>query len=71
MTTEIRPSFSKPCRASVCILCCSLSARSVTFIDFPKGRHMCSYARLIPSVHTSAGKTRLSCLMKQGSSWLR
>lgn len=38
---------------------------------FPDGRHLCSYAGLVPSVHASGGKTRLGRLTKQGSSWLR
>lgn len=38
---------------------------------FPDGRHLCSYAGLVPSVHASGGQTRLGRLTKQGSSWLR
>ena len=38
---------------------------------FPDGRHLCSYAGLVPSVYASGGKTRLGRLTKQGSKWLR
>jgi transposase len=38
---------------------------------FPDGRHLCSYAGLVPAVHASADKTKLGPLTKQGSAWLR
>ena len=38
---------------------------------FPDGRHLCSYAGLVPSVYSSGDKTRLGRLTKQGSRWLR
>lgn len=38
---------------------------------FPDSRPLCSYAGLVPSGHTSGGKTRLGRLTKQGSKWLR
>lgn len=38
---------------------------------FPGAGHLCSYGGLVPSVHSSGGKTRYGRITKQGSSWLR
>lgn len=38
---------------------------------FPDREHLASYAGLVPSVHSSGGRTRLGRLTKQGSPWLR
>jgi len=38
---------------------------------FPSARKLCSYAGLVPSVHSSGGKTRYGSITKQGSRWLR
>ena len=38
---------------------------------FKSASKLCSYAGLVPSVHSSGGKTRLGHLTKQGSKWLR
>ncbi len=38
---------------------------------FPTARKLCSYAGLVPSVHSSGGKTRYGPITKQGSKWLR
>jgi transposase len=38
---------------------------------FPSARKLCSYAGLVPSVHSSGGKTRYGPITKQGSRWLR
>lgn len=38
---------------------------------FPQARKLCSYAGLVPSVHSSGGKTRYGSITKQGSRWLR
>jgi transposase len=38
---------------------------------FPDAAHLASYAGLVPSVHSSGGKTRLGPLTRQGSPWLR
>lgn len=38
---------------------------------FPDYRHLCSYAGLVPSVHSSAGHAKLGHISKQGSRWLR
>ncbi len=38
---------------------------------FPHAKKLCSYAGLIPSVHSSGGKTRYGSITKQGSKWLR
>lgn len=38
---------------------------------FPSAKKLCSYAGLVPSVHSSGGKTRYGSITKQGSKWLR
>ena len=38
---------------------------------FASARKLCSYAGLVPSVHSSGGKTRYGSITKQGSKWLR
>ncbi|MFQ6618438.1 MAG: IS110 family transposase [Fidelibacterota bacterium] len=38
---------------------------------FPSAGHLCSYAGLVPSVHSSGGKVRYGKITKQGSKWLR
>lgn len=38
---------------------------------FPSARRLCSYAGLVPSIHSSGGKTRYGSITKQGSRWLR
>lgn len=38
---------------------------------FKDAPHLCSYAGLVPSVHSSGGRTRTGPLTKQGSPWLR
>jgi transposase len=38
---------------------------------FPDAAHLASYAGLVPSVHSSGGRTRYGSLTKQGSPWLR
>lgn len=38
---------------------------------FPSAGHLCSYGGLVPSVHSSGGKTRYGRITKQGSSWIR
>jgi len=38
---------------------------------FPSARKLCSYAGLVPRVHSSGGKTRYGSITKQGSKWLR
>jgi transposase len=38
---------------------------------FPDDRHLASYAGLVPSVHSSGGKTRYGGITKEGSPWLR
>jgi len=38
---------------------------------FASARRLCSYAGLVPSVHSSGGKTRYGSITKQGSRWLR
>jgi len=38
---------------------------------FPSAKHLCSYAGLVPSVHSSGDKTRYGAITKQGSRWLR
>jgi transposase len=38
---------------------------------FPSARKLCSYAGLVPSVHSSGGITRHGSITKQGSKWLR
>lgn len=38
---------------------------------FSSARKLCSYAGLVPSVHSSGGKTRYGPITKQGSKWLR
>ncbi len=38
---------------------------------FPSARKLCSYAGLVPSVHSSGGKTYHGSITKQGSRWLR
>lgn len=38
---------------------------------FPSARRLCSYAGLVPSIHSSGGKTRYGSITKQGSKWLR
>lgn len=38
---------------------------------FPSARRLCSYAGLVPSVHSSGGKSRYGSITKQGSRWLR
>lgn len=38
---------------------------------FPSSRKLCSYAGLVPRVHSSGGKTRYGSITKQGSKWLR
>lgn len=38
---------------------------------FPSAKRLCSYAGLVPSVHSSGGKTRYGSITKQGSRWLR
>lgn len=38
---------------------------------FSNGKKLCSYAGLVPSVHSSGGKTYHGCITKQGSKWLR
>ncbi len=38
---------------------------------FPSARKLCSYAGLVPSVHSSGGRTRYGSMTKQGSRWLR
>ena len=49
-----------------------LIATEMGTIDrFPTHGQLCSYAGLVPSVHSSGGKTRLGSITKQGSKWLR
>jgi transposase len=38
---------------------------------FPSAKKLCSYAGLVPRVHSSGGKTRHGPSTKQGSKWLR
>jgi transposase len=38
---------------------------------FSSARKLCSYTGLVPSVHSSGGKTRYGSITKQGSRWLR
>lgn len=38
---------------------------------FPNARKLCSYAGLVPSVHSSGGTTHYGSITKQGSKWLR
>lgn len=38
---------------------------------FPSYRQLCSYGGLVPSVHSSGGKTRMGSITKDGSKWLR
>jgi transposase len=38
---------------------------------FPNARKLCSYAGLVPSVHSSGGRTYHGSITKQGSKWLR
>lgn len=38
---------------------------------FPSAKKLCSYAGLVPRVHSSGGKTRYGSITKQGSKWLR
>jgi len=38
---------------------------------FPSAKKLCSYAALVPRVHSSGGKTRYGSITKQGSKWLR
>jgi len=38
---------------------------------FPDAKRLCSYAGLVPSVHSTGGKTRYGSITKQGSKWLR
>jgi transposase len=38
---------------------------------FSSARKLCSYAGLVPSVHSSGGKVRYGSITKQGSRWLR
>lgn len=38
---------------------------------FPDSSHLASYAGLVPSVHSSGGKTRYGHITKEGSAWLR
>jgi len=38
---------------------------------FCDAKHLCSYAGLVPSVHSSGGKTRYGRITKEGSGWLR
>jgi len=38
---------------------------------FSSARKLCSYAGLVPSVHSSGGRTRYGSITKQGSKWLR
>lgn len=38
---------------------------------FPDDNHLASYAGLVPSVHSSGGKTRYGPITNQGSPWLR
>jgi len=38
---------------------------------FPSAKRLCSYAGLVPSVHSSGGITRHGSITKQGSKWLR
>jgi len=38
---------------------------------FPNAKKLCSYAGLVPSVHSSGGITRHGPITKQGSKWLR
>jgi len=38
---------------------------------FPSAGHLCSYAGLVPSVHSSGGKTHYGSITKEGSRWLR
>lgn len=38
---------------------------------FPSARKLCAYAGLVPSVHSSGGKTWHGSITKQGSRWLR
>lgn len=38
---------------------------------FPSYRQLCSYGGLVPSVHSSGGKTRMGSITKEGSKWLR
>jgi len=37
---------------------------------FPSARRLCSYAGLVPSVHSSGGRTYYGSITKQGSRWL-
>jgi transposase len=38
---------------------------------FPTAKHLCSYAGLVPSTHSSGGRTRHGPITKEGSPWLR
>lgn len=38
---------------------------------FPSAKKLCSYAGLVPSVHSSGGKTYIGRITKQGSKWIR
>lgn len=38
---------------------------------FPSAKKLCSYAGLVPRIHSSGGKTRYGSITKQGSKWLR
>lgn len=38
---------------------------------FPSAAHLCSYGGLVPSVHSSGGKTHYGSITKQGSKWIR
>jgi len=38
---------------------------------FSSAKKLCSYAGLVPRVHSSGGKTRYGSITKQGSKWLR
>jgi transposase len=38
---------------------------------FPDAAHLASYAGLVPSVHSSGGRTKYGPLTRQGSAWLR
>ena len=38
---------------------------------FPDGEHLCSYAGIVPSLHSSGSHARYGSITKQGSRWLR
>jgi transposase len=38
---------------------------------FPTAKHLCSYAGLVPSTHSSGDRTRYGPITKEGSPWLR